>query len=93
MKYVLASVLTLGGAALCVMLLSLLLAGSPNSSPAQLARIKGWMLATVLVGLLGATGAVWAMAIGRPGLGAYAGAAPAAFCIAAFVYLYTAASP
>lgn len=93
MKYVLVSLLTLGSGALCLMFLTLLLAGSPNSSPAQLARIKGWMLAATAVGAIGIGGAVWATVAGKPGLGSCFGAAPGVLCLAAFIYLYKTEGP
>jgi hypothetical protein len=70
------------------MMLVLLLAGSPNSSPEQLAHIRMLMLLAAGVWLAGLVGAVWSHAVGRHGLAAGLGAAPTVFCIALFTYLF-----
>jgi len=74
-----------GGASL--LMLVLLLAGSPNSKPEQLAEIKRFMFAVALVAMLGLTGGGWALYAGRPALAAALGIAPLVFVIVLFVVL------
>ncbi len=87
MQLALAIFASLVGLVASVVLLVLLLAGSPNSSPQQLATIKSWMIATGVVGVLGLVGAVWLMIVRRPMPAAAVGGAPALFCIIAFIIM------
>jgi hypothetical protein len=93
MWYALSILGTVAGLVVTVLVLTLLLAGSPNSSPEQLLRIKRLMLGTALVGLGGLIGAVWAMVVGRPALAGAIGAAPAAAGIGLLVYLFATEGP
>ena len=69
------------------LLLILLVASSPNSTPQQWAQIRGWMVAVMAVALLGLGGAVWGLVVKRPWVAAGAGLAPAFFSLAAFVVM------
>ncbi|HZW07801.1 MAG TPA: hypothetical protein VFF65_11825 [Phycisphaerales bacterium] len=93
MKYVFASIITGGGLFVSFLLLGLLLASMPNGTPQILARIKAWMLAVAIMALAGLAGAVWAMIAHRPWTGAAIGAAPALFCLCAFIYLLNTEGP
>lgn len=76
--YVGAGIGVLIGAIGLLMLLTLMIAGMPNSSSGQLRRMTRatWAIAGGGLGLIGL--AVWAMVSGRPGLGAALGASPLA---------------
>lgn len=89
MKLALALLASAGGVFATLTMLTLLLAGSPNSSPQQLAEIKAYMWATGIVGLGGLAFAIWGMTKGRHAFAAWAGAAPIAFFILLFVFLLT----
>lgn len=69
------------------LMLILLLASSPNSSPQQWAQIRGWMIAVAAVALVGLAGAVWGLIVKRPWMAAGAGLAPAVFSVTAFVVI------
>jgi len=79
---------TLTGMGATLLMLVLLLAGSPNSTPAQLSQIKWLMLSVAVVGLIGTVAAIWSMCVHRHGLGAAIGFAPALFVVILFVILW-----
>jgi hypothetical protein len=87
MYWILAVLSTAAGAIASLLMAGLLLAGSPNSSPAQWSFIKWSMLWIGVVGLIGLAGAIWAMVESRPGLAAIIGAVPTAFTITLFTVL------
>ena len=70
-----------------LMMLVLLLAGSPNSSPQQLAQIKWMMLGVAALGLLGLVGAIVAMVMGKHWPAAGIGIAPAVGVVVLFIVL------
>lgn len=70
-----------------LMILVLLMAASPNSSPEQLRNIKLMMLAALVIGALMAIGASILIATGRPWIGSIVGAFPALFVFGGMVYL------
>jgi len=65
----------------------LLLAGSPNSTPAQMTQIKMLMLGMAVCGLVCVVGAIWAMVAGRHGLAAGVGIGPMVVAIVMFIVL------
>jgi hypothetical protein len=69
------------------LMLILLVASSPNSTPQQWAQIRGWMIAVTAVAILGLAGAVWGLIVKRPWLATGAGLAPAVFSVTAFVVI------
>lgn len=87
MAAILAVLSTLVGLGATLMMVALLVAGMPNGSPAQLARIKMLMLGMALCGLIGLVGSIWAMVAGRHWLAAGIGVAPAAVAIGMFSVL------
>jgi hypothetical protein len=87
MTYVLALLATGCGIFASVMLLTLLLAGSPNSKPEQLAQIKAWMLTILIVTLLSVAAAACLMVFGRPWHAVGVGSFPIAFNAVAFVIM------
>ena len=78
---------TFAGAAASLVMIVLLLAGSPNSSPQQLAQIKWMMIGVALMALAGIVGAIWAMVLGRHLLASGIGIAPALGVVALFTVL------
>ena len=82
MSHALAIFATLLGGTVGLLMLVLLLAGSPNSSPQQLMFIKLSMLATAVVCLVCAGAAIWLMIAKHPWWGLAAGFSPVVFCIA-----------
>lgn len=87
MKLVLALLAAAGGAFATLTMLTLLVAGMPNSSPQQMAEIEGYMWATGIVGFGGLVFAIWGMTKGRRAFAAWAGAAPIGFVILLFIFL------
>lgn len=81
MSSVLAVASSLVGALATLLMLTLLLASAPNSTPQQLSQINWLMLAVGLIGLAGLAAAVVALIAGRQWLAAGAGLAPAAFSV------------
>lgn len=65
------------GALASLGLFTLILAGSPNSTPEMWARLKMYMLLTVIGGVSVLASAIWAIATGKPGIGAIVGGTPA----------------
>ena len=65
------------GALGLLMLLTLFVAGMPNSTPEQLRRIKRLMLATAVGGAAALAGSVWLLVEGRALWAAGVGIAPA----------------
>lgn len=90
MASVLAVASSLVGALATLMMLTLLLASTPNSSPQQMSHITWLMLAVGLVGLASLAAAVVALVAGRKWLAAGVGIAPAAFSIVLIIGLLVA---
>ena len=82
MKLACAILSTLAGAGMTLMMLVLLLASTPNSTPMQLRQIEQWMLMVALIGAAAIAGALWAMITRRHGLAAGIGIAPVVLDIA-----------
>lgn len=76
-----------GGIVATVMLLSLLLASAPNSSPQQLRTIRRLMWLSGVGGLLCAVAGTWLLLAGRPWWGAAVGAVPVAATLTLLVYV------
>jgi cytochrome c biogenesis protein CcdA len=87
MSYVLAILAAAAGAFVSFLMVVLLFASAPNSTPAQWAEIRAWLIAVALVALGGLVGAVWLSVVKRPLLGAGVGALPALFCIVSFIII------
>ena len=87
MHLLLAILSTLSGIGATLLMLILLLAGSPNSTPAQLSQIKWLMLSVAFFGLFGVVAAVWSMCIHRYSLAAAFGFAPVLFVVILFIIL------
>jgi hypothetical protein len=82
-----ACVSTAAGLVASLMILVLCLAGTPNSTPEQLATMKAVMLGVVVGGLLFFAGGVTLLVLGRPGWSAVVGGAPAAVAVVGLVWL------
>ena len=67
----------------------LMLAGTPNATPATLARIRWLVGATALVGVAALAGSVWAFARGRLGLSSAIGIVPLGFVVILGIVLVT----
>jgi hypothetical protein len=83
---ILAGVCILLGLLGSLMLITLLLAGSPNSTPAQLHTIKLLMLAVAIGGVLCVAGSVTLIVWHRPLWASAVGIAPAATVFCGIVY-------
>jgi hypothetical protein len=83
---ILAVVCTLVGAMGSLMLFVLCIAGAPNSSPAQIVRIKLYMLATALGGVAIVACACTLIAFGHPSWASVVGIVPMAALIGLFIY-------
>ncbi len=88
MPYAVSILFALAGVFASLLMLVLLLAGSPNSSPEQWAQMKTLILSVVCVGAVGLIGAVWAMIESRPWIGSAIGGFPVPYCVMLFVFLY-----
>ncbi len=87
MPAVFASLSTVIGFKASLLMLVLLLASAPNSTPAQASTIKWLMLSVGVTCLLGLIGGVGSIIVGRPWLGAGLGAVPTAYTIGLFIVL------
>lgn len=76
------------GVGASVLMLVLLLASTPNSSPQQLAQIRGWMLAIGVLAAMSLVGSVWALIVKKPLPAAGVGALPLLFCVVSFIVLW-----
>ncbi|HLO42136.1 MAG TPA: hypothetical protein VK176_14010 [Phycisphaerales bacterium] len=81
MSIILSLLSTFLGAGTSVLMLILLLMASPNSKPADFAMLKGLMWSVVAIGVLGLSGASWAMYLSRHVLATGIGITPAVYCI------------
>ncbi len=70
----------------------LLVANAPNSSPVQEAATKGWCLSIGAVGLISLVTAIRLLAIHRAARSSVVGAVPVAFCIVVFFFVLKAQS-
>lgn len=75
------------GALGTLMALVMLLAGGANSTPAQLASIKRWMLAWGVIGACSLIGCVWLLQTRRPLTAAGVGVFPMLAVIAVFLWI------
>jgi hypothetical protein len=87
MKTVIAVIATVGGVLASLVMTVMLIAGAPNSSPAQMAEINASMSAVGIVGLACVVGAILAGVKGRLGLAAKIGIAPLPLNILFFIVL------
>lgn len=87
MGYVMAAVSTAAGALASLGLLVLVMASMANSTDAQLAAAKRWMLVIAAGGVIAAAGAVWLALHGRPWTGAAVGGLPVAGMIGLFIWV------
>ena len=75
------------GALATLMMLTLCVAGAPNSSPEQLRTIKLWMLAIAIVGVLTLGGGIWLAISGKAWMAAAISALPALSIFVLMVWL------
>ena len=87
MPYAVAILASLVGGFISFLFVVLLFASTPNSTDAQLAEIRNWIIAVAAVTLVAAGGAIWLMVTKRPWIAAGLGVAPALFSIVSFVVL------
>lgn len=87
MGYAAAVFSTVAGALASLSLLVLVMASTANSTDAQLAAAKRWMLVIALGGAAAAGGAVWLAFHGRPWTGAAVGGLPVAGMIGLFIWV------
>jgi hypothetical protein len=87
MPAVLASLSTVIGFKASLLMLVMLLASAPNSTPAQAATIKWLMLSVAAACVLGLVGGVGSIIAGRPWLGAGLGAVPTVYVVGLVVVL------
>lgn len=74
---------TLCGTAASMLMLVLLVASAPNSTPAQAAGLRAIAIGTVAVALASVVGSASAVAIARSGVATVLGAMPLVWCVAA----------
>lgn len=87
MGYVMAVLSTAAGCVASLSLLVLVMASGANSTDAQLAALKRWMVVITVGGLAVAGGAVWLAVHGRPWTGAAVGGLPVAGMIGLFIWV------
>jgi hypothetical protein len=78
---------TFAGALSTLGALVLIIAGSPNSSDAQLASLKRWAIGWIVLGLCSIVGAIWAIQSRRMLLGAGIGGFPCLAALACLIYI------
>ena len=78
---------TLAGALSTFSALILILAGSPNSSDAQLASLKRWAIGWIVLGLCSIVGAIWAIQSRRMLLAAGIGGFPCLAALSCLIYI------
>lgn len=78
---------TFVGLGVSVLMLILLLAASPNSKPADFAVLKTLMWSVTIIGLLGVSGASWAMYVSKHILASGIGISPAVFCVVLLIVM------
>ena len=78
---------TIAGAFTSFLLVVLLFASAPNSTPAQWAQIKAWLIAVTLIALAGFASSIWFMLAKRPWVAAGLGGSPAVFCLISFILI------
>lgn len=74
---------TLCGAAASLLMLVLIVASAPNSTPAQAAGLRALAIGTLAVALASIVGSASAVAIARSGVATVLGAMPLVWCVAA----------
>lgn len=75
------------GVAGALLMIGLLFASTPNSSPKQMREIKMWIILTLVVMLLGLALGIWALFVARPQLAIALGLSPAVFSVVLAIYL------
>lgn len=78
---------TLLGLFVSLLMVVMLFASAPNSSPEQWAQIKNWLFAVTAAAVVGLAGSVWLLIVKKPWYAMGAGAFPVLFCIVAIVLI------
>ena len=89
MLSVLAIAATIAGAIASISLLTLLLAGSPNSTPEFYAKLKFWMIFTAVAGTAIVVAAIWTLAEGHPLISLLIGGFPILVLIGLIAWVLT----
>ncbi len=87
MPLVLAILSNIAGAFASFLMIVLLFASAPNSTPAQWAQIRAWLIAVTVVAFAGCVSSIWFMVAKRPWVAAGLGGMPTVFCILSFILI------
>ncbi len=87
MSIALAILSTLAGMFVSLIMVVMLLASAPNSSPEQWAQIRNWLIAVIVAAVAGLAGAVWLLIVKKPWYAIGMGGFPVLFCIVATVLI------
>ena len=87
MSYAIAILASLASSFIALAWCILLFASMPNSSDAQFAEIRNWIIAVAVVTAGGVGCAIWLMVAKRPWLAVSLGGAPALLSLLSFLHL------
>lgn len=93
MAIALAILSTLAGLGASLLMTVLLFASAPNSSAAQWAQIRNWLIAIAVVALLGLAGSGWLLIVKKPWYACGVGGFPVLFSLVALIVIWNTQKP